>query len=156
MPLALKRSVVRGVAAAAVLAAAPAFAGASPPEGLTIAVELSPKAQSRLAELGEGIVASAFYFGPPAKGAARRVSPSGQVEVPLDEIAVQPRGVTRIPAAPADARRWIAGEPRINVNLYTARRKSADNLLDCAPFEGAVPKAADWPVRMACKLIGED
>ncbi|MFJ5489179.1 hypothetical protein ACIKTA_17125, partial [Hansschlegelia beijingensis] len=56
-----------------------------------------------------------------------------------------------------EARERRGGDPhRINVNLYTARRKSADNLLDCAPFEGAVPKAADWPVRMACKLIGED
>lgn len=155
MPLALNLSAVCGAAAAAVLAAAPALAGPPQPEGLSIAVDLSPKAQKRLAALGEGIVASAFYFGPPAKGAARRVSPSGQVEVPVDEIAVQARGVTLIPAAPPDARRWIAGEPRINLNLYTARRKSEDNLLDCALFEGVVPKPADQPVRIACKLIGE-
>ena len=41
------------------------------------------------------------------------------------------------------------------INVYTSRKKFADNLFDCGIFEDKVSLAAKTPIAIACKLIGE-
>ncbi len=42
------------------------------------------------------------------------------------------------------------------INVYTARKTTQDNLIDCGIFEDTLAKAqASQPIPIACKMIGE-
>ena len=49
----------------------------------------------------------------------------------------------------------IQGEPQVNINVYSGRKSSPDNLLDCGMFQDSVVVAAKAPIRVDCKLIAE-
>jgi hypothetical protein len=50
--------------------------------------------------------------------------------------------------------RWVK-EFDVNINVFTARRSSPDNLIDCDFYQDAVAKVQAKPLAISCKLIGE-
>jgi hypothetical protein len=47
------------------------------------------------------------------------------------------------------------GEPQVNINVYSARKASQDNVLDCGMFQDTLQVAAQEPIKIECKLIAE-
>ena len=47
------------------------------------------------------------------------------------------------------------GKLQVLINVYSGRRSSRDNLIDCGIFEDSIDVAARAPIKISCKLIGE-
>jgi hypothetical protein len=50
---------------------------------------------------------------------------------------------------------YLEGEPRLLINLFSGRKSSKDNLLDCNIFQGALASALNKHLSLNCWLIGE-
>lgn len=128
------------------------------PFAFDVDVVLSDAAGKRLKESEESVIVAAMYYA------------DGKEDVPpdlLNEIGVVDIGRAQIELAAAgraafdgsavlrERLGFVEGDPQVNVNVYSGRRASPDNLLDCDLFQDAVRVAAANPVRIACRLIEE-
>lgn len=154
----------REAAPAASSASVPS-AASQPAPGATTAfqvdVGVSDAAGRRLAEARETLVVSADYFGEPTIEAVRdnRLR-ADEPWLTLDrrEIELAKPGIARFAAVHLDPERlgWIEnGEPQLLINVYSGRKSSPDNLLDCSTYQDSLRQAARDGVRITCKLIGE-
>lgn len=151
-----------GLASSVVLAPAVAIAAEGPPK-FDLMLTLSPAAAAKLAGMKEAITVSAMYSGQPTK-AARKAGKATEV----DEVDLGEETATLQPSkAPQTAHfvgkgfkagevKWIApGTAGVLINVYSARKVSDDNLLDCDIFQDVLKVAAAKPIEISCKLIGE-
>lgn len=148
-------------------APAPAPAAASSGNAVTVEIALSPAARARLASSKESLIVSADYFGyPSADAVARRVPGSGnpwltvhRAQVELEGVQLDGMPTARLPNVDFDAKQlaWTdaPAAPQVNINVWSGRRSSSDNLLDCTMFQGALAIASRAPIRLSCGLIGE-
>lgn len=157
----MRGMVVAGVTAAVWLGAIGGAAEAQTPAAprWQVSVTLSPKAAEKLAAGKEEIIAAAYYYGEPTKAAAKKADEIGQIDLGQEELRLGSAGGTVVfvgKGFKADRLGWVVGrEARINLNVYSARKSSPDNLLACDLFEDTVAVATAKPVVVACKLIGE-
>ena len=132
-----------------------------------VEITLTPAARERLLSRHESLIASADYFGyPSAQAQAQRVPGSEnpwltlhRMQVELEGDALNDTPTARFPAVALDAKQlgWTEAPdaPQVNINVYSGRRSSPDNLLDCAMFQDTLAVASRAPIRLACGLIGE-
>jgi hypothetical protein len=143
------------IAALTLLAAltAPAMAATLSP-AFEVTITLSDAAAQKLSESGETITISAYFGGEP--------KPDVQVDDPQIMLASEDKelpaaGTLSFAPETLDAEGLAKViEPRLNINVYTSRKKFEDNLLDCGFFDDvitAIPR--DKPITISCKLIGE-
>ena len=139
--------------------AAPAQGDAASPYAFSVYITLSPPAAQQLSRHRETIKLAAFYYGVPKPGLPEGID-NGMGQVFLGETELEIPGADG--RADFDGKsvqtsrlRYIEGEPQINLNVYSGRRSSEDNLLDCDFFEDAVRVAHAAPLKIHCKLIGE-
>ncbi len=45
--------------------------------------------------------------------------------------------------------------PQLLINVFSGRKSSQDNLLDCGIYEGPLKSAPEANIKVTCKLIGE-
>jgi uncharacterized protein YecT (DUF1311 family) len=129
------------VPAAAVAAAAVPAAAAPGNMGFDVTVTLSKKAAAKLAAEKEGIVVLASYYGDPKQSAEKHANEIGQIslEEQDEQVAIPGTGgPAHISGAKVDIKRldWLAGPPKVNVNIASARKSSSDNLLGCDFIDG--------------------
>lgn len=140
---------------------APAPVSTLPENAFAVTVTLTPVALQRLRAEGESIVVAADYFGYPTIAAQqRRVPGTEDPWLTLHTVEVTPdaAGVARFPSIAIDPARLAlveGGDVQVNVNVWSARRKVADNLLDCGLFQDTLEAAVRGPVEIDCKLIAE-
>lgn len=146
---------------------APADATASRASAFTVEITLSPAARKRLSNPRESLIVSADYFGyPSAQALAQRVPGSENpwftlhhAQVELENPSQDGSVTAHFPAIALDAAKlaWTdaPGAPQVNVNVFSGRRSSPDNLLDCGMFQDTLAVAARAPIRLRCGLIGE-
>ncbi|WP_216965436.1 hypothetical protein [Lysobacter sp. MMG2] len=141
-----------------------------PVQGNAFAVQitLSPAAHDRLASQRESLIVSADYFGyPSAQAQAQRVPGSEnpwltlhRAQMELDGAQLEGTATARFPAVALDTKQlaWTDAPeaPQVNINVYSGRRSSPDNLLDCGMFQDTLAVAARAPIRVSCALIGEN
>lgn len=158
----MREAVIAGVTAAVWLIAAGGAAEAQAPTAAPrweVSVTLSPAAAKKLAAGKEEIVLSAAYYGEPTKAAAKKADEIGQIDLGQEELRLGSAGGRVVfvgKGFKADRLGWVVGrEARVNLNVYSARKSSPDNLLDCELFEDTMAVAQAKPVAIACKLIGE-
>jgi hypothetical protein len=127
--------------------------------GFSVDVSLSAKAAALLAAKGEKIEVWANWFGDPSPAGKKHVDEMGQVDLAQETARLPSTGGTaqlsgkKVPLAQIG---WIANRNvQVLVNVYTARLKDQNNLLDCGIFQDAVTLARKAPVAIACKVIGE-
>ena len=67
-------------------------------------------------------------------------------------------GVDAITGATVDPAKLalIAGKPSVNVNVFSGRKSSQDNLISCDFIDGPVDELLAAPTEIACGLISED
>ena len=136
------------------LAGQAAHAQASGP--VSIALTFSDKAQAELTTRGEGVVVSAYYMGDPAPGASLPVNEIGTIFLQSEDLTLQAGPAklvlgANIGNAPLDQ----VTQPMMNVNVFSARWTSEDNLIDCGFLDAPMADLAAAPQEIHCRLIGE-
>lgn len=141
------------------LAAMAANVAAEPPRGFDVDITLTAAAARRLQAAHEGITAWASYYGDPNQAGRRHADEVGQIDLGHDEVREPGRpGSVHISGANlhTDRLRWIEGGVKVNVNVYTSRLSSDDNLLACDFVDGDLATVIrDQPITLHCGLIGE-
>jgi hypothetical protein len=52
--------------------------------------------------------------------------------------------------------KWVdSNGPQLLINVYSGRKSSPNNLLDCGIYEGPLAAIQGTSVPISCKLIGE-
>ncbi len=124
----------------------------------SVEVTLSPAASARLAQGGETIVVSADYFGTPLPVARDQADDVGQLDLgrAQKEYAGEGRMVFDGREFRADRTELLDGQPQVNINVYSGRKTSDDNLLGCDFFQDTLRAAAAAQIALHCALIEED
>jgi hypothetical protein len=140
---------------------------ADPSNAFAVQIALSAAARERLSTQHESLIVRAEYFGyPSAQALAQHVPGSENPWLTLHSAQIELEGAqldgtptARFPAIAFDAKQlaWTdePGAPQVNINVYSGRRSSPDNVLDCGMFQDALASAARSPIRLPCGLIGE-
>jgi hypothetical protein len=106
----------------------------------------------------ESIVASAAYSGEPKKDAMGHANQIGMINLGVENVEVMgAEGVAHVTGTKIDIRRmdWIKGPVLLNVNLFSGRHASADNILACDFFDGKLSSAVHKTPELHCSLIEE-
>ncbi len=139
------------------------FAGAAAAHeelGFELNITLSPKAAERLRATHEGITADASYYGDPTAAAVKQADEVGHIPLGVERIDLPGRaGPVRFSGQKLSHERldWITGGVKVNVNLYSARHSSSDNILACDFIDGSLADVVKaQPVTLHCGLITEN
>ncbi len=122
---------------------------------VTVEITYSDKALAELTSRGEAVTVSGYWMGEPAPGAKLPPTEIGTIFLMNEELTLWPGPVTvtlgtALASAPVDQ----VVEPMLNVNVFSARWTTDDNLLDCSLVDDVLSKLAA-PQKITCKLIGE-
>lgn len=126
------------------------------PYAFDVGLTLTPRAAEKLAAMQERVIVNSMFWGAPNAAAKPSADEMGQIPLGEDFVEVAPENATvSVPAAnfDPDGLANIEGAPQVLVNVYSARRRHADNLLDCGIYEGPVAMAQKQPVDIRCDLI---
>src|SRR5689334_15479018 len=122
-----------------------------------VRVTFTPGAEEKLRTLGEKVTIANMFYGLPRDGAPASASDdSGQVQLGevMRDIAPQDQIVTIAePTLDAAKLAHIEGKPMLLINVYSARQKAPDNLLNCGIFDDGLAKAEAAPIEIECDLI---
>lgn len=122
---------------------------------LNIHISFDTASATKLQELGEMVIVSAIYSGEPATGNLLPLDEMGMVYLGAEQYTVYPTDQSftighSLGAAPIGN----VNEPLVNVNFYSSRFTTEDNLLDCGIIDGPTDALSKSPQDIACKLIG--
>ncbi len=137
-----------------------AFAHPAGPSKPTLAFKATlaytKEAARRLEKSGEGVVVDAYWYGAPTPAHRRDADQIGQIVVDRFRRVLSPRTRDVLIAARDERSRrieWLVNRRvLVNVNVYSARRTSPDNLLDCTFFDDTVALAREG-VHLRCGLL---
>jgi len=121
-----------------------------------VVVSLSENAKSKLATSKEMVHVSAMYYGEAEEGFTG--DEMGQIQLGEEDADIPGEGSVKfghLKMSKDDLAQVVGHKPSLLINVYTSRKVFEDNLLDCGIFEGLVEAAAQKPIGIACKLIGE-
>ncbi|HEX7804066.1 MAG TPA: hypothetical protein VF471_15055 [Pseudoxanthomonas sp.] len=123
-----------------------------------VAVSLSASAERKLRQDAESVVVSVSYAGTPAQNIAPSdINDIGLVDIGRTEATLDGSGIVVFDGRAADRRRLglTTGEPEMLVSLYSGRRFSSDNLLDCDTYQEEVRRASGKTLHLSCRLLSE-
>jgi hypothetical protein len=127
--------------------------------GFKVSVTLSQKAGKTLSVRKETIIVDAEMTGSPKPGTPRRlVSDMGEIGLSWVRVEIAPGAVAEFGPAKLDqqARAYIdKSGPQLLINVYSGRKSSKDNLLDCGIYEGPLDAVQKTTIPITCKLIAE-
>jgi len=127
--------------------------------GFTVNVTFSESAKKKLVESKETVIVAGYLSGNPKKGALKRyVSEIGDVSLGTIEAEIAPGEIAKFGEVKLkeDARKQTDGaDPQLLINVYSGRKSTQDNLLDCGIYEGSLESVQGKSIPIACKLIGE-
>lgn len=121
-----------------------------------VTVTLTEKARTRL-EGKETIIVLASVYGEPKQNATVKLNEMGLVDLTGGQITLPRSGQAKFKAlsAPASKVAQLSNQDyKINVNVFSGRRSSQDNLLSCDFFDSRISKIQPG-VTLKCGLIGE-
>lgn len=136
---------------------------AEPTPNFTVVVTFSKETLAKLTGMKEQVTVSAMYSGMPTKEAEKKKIPDEIGEVGLgNEEQSRPLSGPRETFAfagkafQAARTKWVQpGSASLLINVYSSRKVSDDNLLDCGIFQDTLAVANAKPIEITCKLIGE-
>lgn len=124
-----------------------------------IAVKLSNEADKRLRSVGETVKVIAYFDGDALPGQAQDNAPFRDVFLGNDEKLVDANLVARFENSRVPQSDWnrLSDENYfVTINIVSARKAVANNLLECAdPISQRIQSFAGKTVEVHCKLIGE-
>jgi hypothetical protein len=123
-----------------------------------VKITLSEQAAQWLKKRNERIVISADYTGQPKPTMETRANQVGMIDLAVEDIeAVGASGVIHVTGTKVNLSRvnWIEGPIMLNVNVFSARHASEDNVLACDFFDGKLQSARRSVPELHCSLIRE-
>ena len=121
-----------------------------------VELTFTPRTLTKLQELGEKVSIANFYYGVAAPGAEAKAETAGQVSIGDNTMQVEPANqIVRVsvsPFAPAKLKD-VAGEPKLLINVFTARKVAPDNLINCGIYDDDLAMAQAAPIPITCDLI---
>jgi hypothetical protein len=124
-----------------------------------VSVTLSDKAKRLLTDQKETIVVAAYFTGSPKPGTPRRyVSHEGDIGLGEAHVEVAIGAIAKFGPVKLDQdplQQVDKNGPQLLINVYSGRKSSPDNLLDCGIYEDALAPIQGKTIPIACKLIGE-
>ena len=147
---------------------APAFAQQQSPKpappaatapGFTVTITYSQKAMATLVAGKETVIVAGYLSGFPIQGTPKQyVGHMGQIDMGEVKDEIVPGATAtfdRIKLNPA-MMKWVDNQgPQLLINVYSGRKSSPNNLLDCGIYEGALKAIQGQSIPISCKLIGE-
>lgn len=134
------------------LLAAPAWAQETT---LTLHISFDAASATKLQEAGEMVIVSSYFWGDPVAGNVLPVNEMGQLYLGGEQATVWPQEQTvTIGGSLGGAPIGNVAAPMVNVNIYSARITSPDNLLDCGIVDGETDALSKSTQEITCKLIG--
>lgn len=128
--------------------------------GFTVKIALSDKARKRLVGSKETVVVAGYLTGNPKQGALKRyVSEMGEIELGDIKAEVAPgenATFSRVQVKQDAFAQTDKKGPQLLINVFSGRKSSKDNLLDCGIYEGPLMSVQAGSVAISCKLIGEE
>lgn len=131
-----------------------------PPDNFAFIVDvtLSDAAKRQIESSGEVVVVSATFFADPADDAdPAAINEVGQVDLGRKDVEIAKAGQVAFDrgALRLDRLGDVQGAPQVNVNVYSGRHASDDNILGCGFFQDSITAAARAPVEISCQLLSE-
>jgi hypothetical protein len=126
--------------------------------GFAISIELSPQAEKRLDSLRETIKILAMFDGDPLPGQGCFNAPMRDVYLGSGEKLVDANNVADFSDLKVSQHHWneLADKDYyVTINVFSARKKYKNNLLDCGVPEGHISAFAGKTTEVRCWLIGE-
>ena len=128
--------------------------------GATYKVEVTftPRTIAKLKDLGEKVTVASMFYGLASRATeeAGKADGVGQVQLgeTLRDIEPQNQVVTvAVPPFQPAKTAETEGPPMLLINVYSARKKEKDNLLDCGVFDAELAKAEAGTIQIECDLI---
>jgi hypothetical protein len=125
-----------------------------------VKVQLSDAARKKLIESKETIIVAGYFTGRPKQGIEARFLDIKSGDVVLGDVKSEIRpGETAVfdeLNLNPDALARIDSQGRhILIDVYSGRRSSKDNLLDCEVYDGAFESIHGRTIVISCQLIDE-
>jgi hypothetical protein len=127
--------------------------------GFSVTLTYSQKAMDTLVGRKETVIVAGYLYGFPQKDTPKKyVDEIGQVDLGEIHDEVAPGAAATFASIKLDPSllKWIDTQgPQLLINVYSGRKSSENNLLDCGLFEGPLKDAQGKSLPISCKLIGE-
>jgi len=130
-----------------------------PPEitPVTVEITLSPAAEAQMKATSEAIAIEVTYGGDPNAQAGDNVNEFGLVELGKVKRELKGAGTVLLTEDVIDKSKLAqtVGQPQIMINTLSAKKGSAENILNCPFYWDTLNTAGKAPVKIACKLRSE-
>ena len=127
----------------------------------SVNVQLSEGAREKLSASNETIIVAGYFTGHPKEGTEARYLDIKSGDVVLGDVQQEVRpGETAVfnqLNLNADAVSRIDSQgPHVLINVFSGRRSSKDNLLDCSYYDGLLESLRGRTTLIRCQLIEEE
>jgi hypothetical protein len=127
--------------------------------GFTVTVTYSQKAMATLVADKETVIVVGYLYGFPIQGTPKQdVDHVGQIDMGEVKKEVAPGATAKFDSVKLNQpmMKWVDSQgPQLLINVYSGRKSSPNNLLDCGIYEGSLQAIQGQSIPIACKLIGE-
>jgi hypothetical protein len=127
--------------------------------GFTVNVTYSQKAMDTLVAGKETVIVVGYLYGFPKQGTPQGdVDHEGKVDLGEAKKEIAPGAIATIGSVKPDQAlvKWVDNQGlQILINVYSGRKSSPNNLLDCGIYEGPLAAIQGQSTPISCKLIGE-
>ena len=123
-----------------------------------IEVDLSAKASEKLLRDKETIVVDAWFTGMPKDTSSKEYADMGHLSVQSASVELSNSRVARFEGIKFSKAKYDSladKDIRVLVNIYSGRRSTADNLLDCAILSQKMSAVKGRTIPLTGKLISE-
>jgi hypothetical protein len=134
-------------------------APAAAPTSFTVKVTYSQKAMDTLVAGKETVIVAGYLTASPIPGTPKKyVDDMGEIGLGQVNQEIAPGAIatfSNVKPTPA-MMKWVdSSGPQLLINVYSGRKSSPNNLLDCGIYEGSLAAVQGQSIPISCKLIGE-
>jgi hypothetical protein len=127
--------------------------------GFAVTITYSQKAMATLVAGKETVIVVGYLYGFPIQGTPKQdVDHVGQIDMGEVKKEIAPGATAKFDSVKLNQpmMKWMDSQgPQLLINVYSGRKSSPDNLLDCGIYEGSLQAIQGQSIPIACKLIGE-
>jgi hypothetical protein len=125
----------------------------------TVKITYSEKAMATLVAGKETVIVAGYLTASPIAGTPKQyVDRMGEIGLGEVDREIAPGAIatfSNVKPTPA-MMKWVDSQgPQLLINVYSGRKSSPNNLLDCGIYEGSLAAIQGQSIPISCKLIGE-
>jgi hypothetical protein len=125
----------------------------------TVKITYSQKAMDTLVAGKETVIVAGYLTASPIAGTPKQyVDRMGELGLGEVDREIAPGAIATFSnVKPTVAMmKWVDSQgPQLLINVYSGRKSSPNNLLDCGIYEGSLAAIQGQSIPISCKLIGE-